>query len=276
MLIFYQNLPQKIDPVMFSAGSFAVYWYSAMWLMVLAVTYLLLIWRIKKGESGYTINFIQDILLNGFIGALVGGRVGYVLFYDLVYFIKHPLKIISPYDFASETWTGIYGMSYHGGIIGVILALAWTVYKHKKNFLEVADFIVPAFPLGFLFGRLGNFFNSELVGRATEKLWGMYFNDDNFLRHPSQLYEAFGEGLFIFIILWSLRNKKLSKGVLSSFYLMLYPVVRFVIEFFRQPDEHLGFVFLNLSMGQILCFFMFLVGASLSFKFWRKSKVLQN
>ena len=270
MLTFYQSLPQKIDPILISIGSFAVHWYSIMWVMVLVVTYLLLIWRIKKGEGNYTKYFIQDILLNGFIGALIGGRLGYILFYDFIYFIKRPLEIISPYDFASEIWTGIYGMSYHGGIIGVVLALFWTAHKHKKQFIEVVDFIVPAFPLGFLFGRLGNFFNSELVGRVTEKSWGMYFNEDNFLRHPSQLYEAFGEGLFIFIILWFLRNKKLPKGVLSSLYLMLYPAVRFVIEFFRQPDEHLGFVFLNLSMGQVLSLGMFFVGVGLSWVFWKR------
>ncbi len=272
MLTFYQNLPQKLDPVLFSAGSFAVYWYSVMWLMVLVVTYLLLVWRIKKKETKYTINFIQDVLLNGFIGALIGGRLGYILFYDFAYFVSRPLEVISPYNFTSGEWTGIYGMSYHGGIIGVILALLWTVRRYKKDFFELVDFIVPAFPLGFLFGRLGNFFNSELVGRATEKPWGMYFNEDNFLRHPSQLYEAFGEGLFIFIILWSLRNKKLPKGILSGLYLMLYPAVRFVIEFFRQPDEHLGFVFLNLSMGQVLSLGMFFVGAILSFIILKKSK----
>lgn len=269
MLPLYQNLPQKIDPVLFSAGSFSVHWYSVMWVMVLLTTYLLLIWRIKKGEGIYTKDFIQDLLLNGFIGALIGGRVGYVLFYDFVYFIKRPLEIISPYDFSSGEWVGIYGMSYHGGVIGVILALAWTIRKHKEDFLKVADFIVPAFPLGFLFGRLGNFFNSELVGRVTEKPWGMYFNNDNFLRHPSQLYEAFGEGLFIFLILWFLRNKKLPDGVLSGLYLMLYPAVRFIIEFFRQPDEHLGFVFLNLSMGQVLSLVMFFVGVGMSWIFAR-------
>lgn len=273
MLNFYQNLPNKIDPVLFSAGSFAVHWYSVMWVMVLVVTYLILLWRIKKGEGNYTKNFIQDLLLNGFIGALVGGRVGYIIFYDFVYFIKRPLEIISPYDFASGEWTGIYGMSYHGGAIGVILAFAWTAYKHKEDFLKAVDFVIPAFPLGFLFGRLGNFFNNELVGRATEKPWGMFFNEDNFLRHPSQLYEAFGEGVLIFIILWSLRNKKLPKGVLSGLYLMLYSAVRFVIEFFREPDEHLGFVFLNLSMGQVLCLTMFLIGAGLSGVFWRRGRV---
>lgn len=151
MLNFYQNLPSKIDPVLFSAGSFAVHWYSIMWVMVLVVTYLLLIWRIKKGEANYKKTFIQDLLINGFIGALIGGRLGYVVFYDFVYFSKNFLEIISPYDFTSETWTGIYGMSYHGGAIGVIIAFAWTIYKHKENFLKVVDFVIPAFPLGFFF-----------------------------------------------------------------------------------------------------------------------------
>lgn len=270
MLTFYQNLPSQISPILFSVGFFSVHWYSVMWILTLLVIYFLLLWRSKKGEGSYNKNFIEDLLLNGFIGALIGGRLGYVLFYNLSYFVANPLEIISPYNFVTESWTGIYGMSFHGGAIGVIIALILTAKKEKKNYLEIFDFIMPVFPMGYFFGRLGNFFNSELVGRKTKKFWGMYFNGENFLRHPSQLYEAFGEGLFIFFILWFLRNKKLPKGILSSLYLVLYASVRFFIEFYRQPDEQLGFVFLNLSMGQILCLAMFSVGVSLILFFRNK------
>jgi phosphatidylglycerol:prolipoprotein diacylglycerol transferase len=234
-----------------------------MWILTLLVIYLFLLLRLKKGEGNYSKNFIEDLLLNGFIGALIGGRLGYVLFYNLSYFVAHPLEIISPYNFGTESWTGIYGMSFHGGAIGVIIALILTTKKEKKNYLEIFDFLMPVFPLGYFFGRLGNFFNGELVGRQTEKFWGVYFNGENFLRHPSQLYEAFGEGLFIFLILWFIRNKKLKKGVLSSLYLIFYAIIRFFIEFFRQPDEQLGFIFLKLTMGQILSLGMFLIGISL-------------
>jgi phosphatidylglycerol:prolipoprotein diacylglycerol transferase len=269
MLEFYQNLPNQINPVIFSAGFISLHWYSLMWLMALGVTYFLLIWRIKKGEGSFDKSFIQDLLLNSFLGALIGGRLGYVLFYNFNYFLQHPLAIVSPYNFETGVWTGIYGMSFHGGLIGVFLAILFTARKYQHNFLAVADFILPAFCLGYFFGRLGNFFNSELVGRITESFWGMYFNGEAILRHPSQLYEAVGEGLLLFIIFWFLRNKNFASGMLTGFYLMAYALMRFMIEFFRQPDEHLGFIFLNLSMGQILSSLMFLIGFWLV---WRVKK----
>lgn len=273
MLTFYQNLPNKIDPIFFSIGFFSVHWYSIMWLTVMLVTYFLLILRIKKGEGNYEKDFIQDLVLNGFLGALIGGRLGYVLFYNLSYYLNHPLSIISPYDFTEKVWTGIYGMSFHGGAVGLILAFIWTAKKYKKEFLAVFDFVMPVFPLGYFFGRLGNFFNGELVGRATEKSWGMYFNGETFLRHPSQLYEAFGEGLLVFLILWFLRNRKFPAGFLSSLYLVFYGIIRFFLEFFRQPDEQLGFVLFGfLTMGQILCLMMILIGVSLVFYFSKSSK----
>lgn len=266
MIEFYQNLPSSINPVIFSFSFISLHWYSLMWLMALGVTYFLLLWRIKKGEGEFDKNFIQNLLLNSFIGALVGGRLGYVLFYNFNHFIQHPIEIISPYNFEIGIWTGIYGMSFHGGLIGVFLAILWTARKYKKDFLKITDFILPAFCLGYFFGRLGNFFNSELVGRVTNSSLGMYFNGEVILRHPSQLYEAFGEGLLLFIFFWFLRNKKFHQGMLTGLYLILYGLIRFIIEFFRQPDEHLGFIFFNFSMGQILSFVMMLIGGWLIFR----------
>jgi phosphatidylglycerol:prolipoprotein diacylglycerol transferase len=263
MIEFYQHIPDFIGPIAFSIGSFAVHWYSLMWIAAFAIVYFLLIWRIKRGERKYDKNFIQDVISNSLIGALIGGRLGYVIFYDLPYYIAHPLQIISPYDFTSGQWVGIYGMSYHGGIIGVAIAIIWTAHKKDKNFLDLFDFIAPVAPLGYMFGRLGNFFNAELVGRVTTSPIGMYFNGENITKHPSQLYEAFFEGLVLFVILWSLRNKNLSRGMMTSFYIIGYSITRFGVEYFRAPDAHLGFIFAQITMGQILSFIMFGVGFGL-------------
>jgi len=267
---FYQHLPEYINPIAFSVGALSVYWYSLMWIIAFGVVYLLLRWRVNKNEGDFDITFIQDVVANALIGALIGGRLGYVLFYDLGYYLAHPLQIISPYDFTINEWVGIYGMSYHGGIIGVVIALAWSAHKNKKDIITLFDFIVPAVPLGFMFGRIGNFFNEELVGRVTNSPIGMYFNDDVALRHPSQLYEAFFEGLLLFVILWSLRNSKLQKGLLSALYLMGYALARMSMEFFREPDEHLGFVVGAFTMGQVLSFIMFAVGVVVFFVYRNK------
>ncbi len=266
MLDFYQHIPEHINPIVFSIGDFAIHWYSIMWVTAFGVIYLLLLWRTKKNEGNYSIEFLQNLITNSLIGALVGGRLGYVIFYNLLYYIKNPIQVISPYDFDSDRWIGIYGMSYHGGVIGVVIALIWTAKKNKQDVLKLFDFIVPVIPLGYMFGRFGNFFNTELVGRITDSSLGMYFNDEIVLRHPSQLYEAFCEGVLLFIILWSLRNRKFEKGILGALYLMGYAIVRFIIEFFREPDEQLGFVFGTFTMGQILSFIMFIIGIGLFIK----------
>jgi phosphatidylglycerol:prolipoprotein diacylglycerol transferase len=265
MLEFYQNIPGYISPIAFSIGFISVHWYSLMWIIGFLVVYSMLLLRIKRGEGNYDKFFVQDVIANSLIGALIGGRLGYVIFYDLPYYIAHPLQIISPYDFASGEWIGIYGMSYHGGIIGVAIALVFTSRKYKKNVLSVFDFIAPVAPLGYMFGRFGNFFNAELIGRITKSPFGMHFNDQVVTKHPSQLYEAFFEGLVLFIILWLLRNKKFPRGTMTAFYIIGYSVARFGVEFFRAPDAHLGFIFANITMGQILSCIMFGFGVGLLF-----------
>ncbi len=273
MIEIYQNLPSYISPIAFSVGNFAVHWYSLMWLLAFVVVYTLLKWRIKKGEGKYDIDFIQDVVVNSLIGALIGGRLGYIIFYDLLYYLAHPLQIISPYDFSSSEWVGIYGMSYHGGVIGVAIAIAWSACKNKKDVLRLFDFIAPIAPLGYMFGRLGNFFNSELVGRVTTSQAGMYFNNENILRHPSQLYETFFEGFILFIILWNLRNRELPRGVLTSLYIIGYSLTRFGVEFFRQPDEHLGFIVGQWSMGQILSVVMLIIGVAMLIYSYKITKI---
>lgn len=248
----WQHLPEYFDPIAFSIGEFSVFWYSLMWLTAFAVCYGMLIYRKRNKEIAFDSELIQDIITNALFGALVGGRLGYVFFYDVSYYVTNPLAIISPYDFISGEWVGIYGMSYHGGVIGVAIAIFLIARKKNMRVLALYDLIVPVVPIGYMFGRIGNFLNQELVGRITTSPVGMYFNEEAILRHPSQLYEALFEGLILFVIMWQLRNKQFAKGTLSALYLMLYSLFRFMIEFYRAPDEHLGLIVGNLTMGQLL------------------------
>ena len=259
MLKFYQNLPQEIDPVFFSVGSFSVYWYSMMYVVGFTVIITLLYWRVYKKETEILWGDILDFLLDSFLAVIIGGRIGYVLFYNLSYFLANPSEIIFPFS-KDGAFTGIYGMSYHGGVLGFILATYLFCKKRKINFLKLTDFVLPAIPLGYFFGRVGNFLNGELYGRVTTAKWGMYFTE-GVLRHPSQLYEAFFEGIVLFLLLWLLRNKLAKKtGMLSGLYISSYGLVRLIIEFFREPDSQIGFVFGFLTMGQMLSLIMIVGG----------------
>ena len=197
-------------------------------------------------------------------GAVIGGRLGYVLFYNFTYYAQNPLAIISPYDLATGKFIGIYGMSYHGGVIGIIL-VAWIFTRRKKlDFWQWADFVVPAIPAGYFFGRIGNFLNLELYGRVTDSRWGMYFpsaaGTGYFLRYPSQLFEAFTEGLLLFAILWPLRNKNYFPGSSLVLYLIGYGIIRLAVEFFREPDKQIGFILDYFTLGQFFSLAMILVG----------------
>lgn len=277
-LSVYQHLPLYINPIAFRIGIFSIHWYSLMYLAAFLTVYLLLMYRIKKKEGEYDKSFIFDFLVYAIIGLLIGARLGYVLFYNLSYYFSHPLEIILP---IRATGFGIYGMSYFGGVIGIILVSLIFAKRKKINFWQLADFVVPAIPVGYFFGRIGNFLNGELYGRITQKPWGMYFPLDptGLLRHPSQLYEAFFEGLVIFAILWSFRNLKTSdvqidrrfkdircpNGSLLLLYLFLYGLSRFFIEFFREPDPQIGLAFGFLTLGQILSSLLMVVAIAIYF-----------
>ena len=253
-LQFYQELPLRINPLAFRVGFFQISWYSLMYLAGFFTVFRLLFWRIKKKEGDWSKENIREFLLNAFLGAIIGGRLGYVLFYNLPFFWANPLAIISPFGQYGE-WAGIYGMSYHGGLLGVLIAAFFFCRKNKFNFFALADFVIPAVPAGYFFGRLGNFLNGELFGRITQKSWGMYFPGETLLRHPSQLYEAFFEGIILFLILWILRNGIKYKNRLLHIpgfllYVLGYAFFRFGIEFFRQPDEQIGLLFGFLTLGQ--------------------------
>ncbi len=256
-------LPYRINPVFISIGSIRVHWYGIMYLIAFFITYYLVKYRINSEKLDYSKDLIYDFMTLAILGAVLGGRLGYVLFYNFAYFLQHPIEIISPFDFSDGVkFVGIYGMSYHGGLLGVAVVFFMFCRKRQLDLLKFADLFIAAFPLGYMFGRIGNFINGELYGRATDVAWGMYFKGDMLdqLRHPSQLYEAFFEGLLLFLILWFLRKRSKFDGFLFSIYLIGYGVVRFVIEFYRQPDEHLGFVVGDLSMGQVLCVLMIVSG----------------
>jgi len=238
-----------------------------MYVIAFATTYILVVFRIKHEESNISREDVQAYFIWAIIGVMVGGRLGYVLFYDLSYFAYNPLRIITPFEFSEGGlhYTGISGMSFHGGLIGVLLSSLLFCRKHSINFWKLADLFSPAFPLGYTFGRIGNFINGELYGRITSVPWGMYFPLDvsHQLRHPSQLYEALFEGIFLFLILWRVRNKPIFDGFLFCLYLMGYGIVRFFIEFVRQPDSQMGFVIFHFTMGQILCLAMIFIGLAI-------------
>jgi len=265
-IAFWQHLPSKIDPSIFSIGSFQVRYYSLMYIVAFALTYLLIAYRLRTEKFPYTRETIQDFMVWGIFGLILGGRLGYVVFYNLDYFIRHPLEIFLPFSFANGVkFVGISGMSFHGGLIGIVVASAMFCTIQRVRFWDLADLLIPCVPLGYTFGRIGNFINGELWGRATAVPWGMYFPLDptRALRHPSQLYEAFFEGLFLFAVLWGMRRKRPFEGAFLAYYLIGYGAVRFFIEYVREPDAHIGLYFGLITIGQILCLAMMTAGAGL-------------
>ncbi|MDY6791075.1 MAG: prolipoprotein diacylglyceryl transferase [Thermodesulfobacteriota bacterium] len=272
-IIWWQHLPENIDPVIFGIGSFKLQYYGLMYVVAFAITFFLVLFRIKREEDfDITSDQVKDLTTLMMVGLIIGARLGYVIFYNFSYYIRHPLEIILPFEFSNGmTFTGISGMSYHGGLIGVVFC-TW-LYTHRAglSFWQIADLYIAAIPLGYTFGRFGNFINGELFGRTTSSSIGMYFPlaPGTGLRHPSQLYEAFLEGIFLFAVLWSIRKIKKPPGAMLAFYLIGYGVVRFFIEYFRQPDTHLGYIFWSFSMGQLLCAAMIGCGALL-FLYLRK------
>lgn len=273
-LKFWNHIPEHINPALFQIGQFQLRYYGLMYVIAFSVVYLLVLYRVNNEKYEYPKIIIQNYFIWAILGVMIGGRLGYVLFYNLKYYTSHPLEIILPFNFTNGFhYTGIGGMSYHGGLIAVLLATILFCYKNKINFWHFTDLLVPAIPLGYTFGRLGNFINGELYGRVTTMPWGMYFPLDPTyqLRHPSQLYEAFFEGVFLFVILWLLRKRSPFNGFLISLYLIGYGTVRFFIEFVRQPDTQLGFILGPFTMGQLLSFSMIL-GGSVVFLMKKKFK----
>lgn len=261
---WWQHLPEHLDPVIFEIGFFKLQYYGLMYLVAFGLTYALVLYRIRH-EKGFTITSaqVESLTTAMIVGVILGGRLGYVLFYNLSYYLRHPVEIFLPFSFSGGIhFTGISGMSYHGGLIGVVVASVLYGRRNGIGFREIVDLYAPAVPLGYTFGRIGNFINGELYGRVTDLPIGMYFPaaPTPERRHPSQLYEAFFEGIFCFTVLWLARKRIRTRGAMLSLYLVSYGTVRFFIEFFRQPDAHIGFVLFRFSAGQILCSLMILAG----------------
>jgi len=250
----------NFDPVAIALGPIAIRWYGLMYLTAFAAFWWLGMRRIANppagcSESPVSRREFDDLLFFGILGVIAGGRLGYVLFYKPAYYLQHPLEALA-------IWQG--GMSFHGGFLGVLLAMLWVAHKSGKSWLTLTDFIAPLVPLGLAAGRLGNFINGELYGRVTEAAWGMVFRQGGALpRHPSQLYQMAGEGLLLFALLWFYSRRSRPAGAVSGLFLAGYGLARFVAEFAREPDDFLGLLSLGLSMGQWLSMPMVLAGIGL-------------
>ncbi|EKE68286.1 prolipoprotein diacylglyceryl transferase [Gallaecimonas xiamenensis] len=243
------------DPVIFHVGPLAVRWYGLMYLIGFFAAMYLANRRADRPNSGWTRQEVSDLLFYGFLGVVVGGRIGYVLFYHFDLFLDNPL-----YLFRVDQG----GMSFHGGLLGVIAAMAYFARKTKRTFLTIGDFVAPLVPIGLGMGRLGNFINGELWGRPTDLPWAMVFPSGGpVARHPSQLYEALLEGLVLFSILWWFSAKPRARGSISGLFLVLYGCFRSLVEFVREPDPQLGELGGFITMGQLLSLPMILGGIAL-------------
>ncbi|MBU2923860.1 prolipoprotein diacylglyceryl transferase [Colwellia sp. 4_MG-2023] len=242
-----------IDPIIFSIGPVALRWYGMMYLVGFLGAMFIANKAADKSGGEWTREQVSDLLFYGFLGVILGGRIGYVFFYQFDYFLAEPLYLF-------KIWAG--GMSFHGGLLGVIAAVYLFARKTNKAFLTVGDFVAPLVPIGLGMGRLGNFINAELWGRQTDVPWAMVFPTDplQLPRHPSQLYEFFLEGVVLFAILYVITRKPRSLGLASGAFLIGYGVFRTIIEFFREPDAHLGLYFSFITKGQILSLPMILGG----------------
>lgn len=233
-----------------------------MYVLGFITSYLLFSYQAKRGkgkQAGFTPKLVEDFYFWLVVSLVLGARIGYVVFYNPLFYLKNPLLVFA-------VWQG--GMSFHGGLIGVVLAGVIFCRKNKLDFWRTADLFAPTAPPGLGFGRIGNFINGELFGRPTNVPWAMVFPEGgNVPRHPSEIYEFLLEGVLLFTILWILKDKVKTKGIMLAFFLIFYGLFRFIVEFFRQPDPQLGYVLGPFTMGQILSFCMALLGVGLAV--WR-------
>jgi len=256
----------EIDPVALDLGLIKVHWYGLMYLFGFIGALLLGNYRAKQKNSNWNKQQVSDVIFYGALGVILGGRIGYIVFYNFDLFVQNPLIIL-------RIWEG--GMSFHGGMLGVFVALYLFAKKYNKTFFQVSDFIAPMVPLGLGFGRIGNFINKELWGRPAETVipWAMDYGD-HIARHPSSLYQALSEGLILFVILFIYSRKPRPTMAVSGLFMLCYGAFRFTTEFFRTPDAHLGFVMFDwMTKGQQLSIPMILFGIGLMFWAYRKPKV---
>ncbi len=278
-LSWWNLIPSHFDGIAIQIGSFPVHWYGLMYLFAFATCYAVMFYTNKKENLGITKEQLDSFFTWIIAGIILGARFGYVFFYQPGYYLAHPLDIIVPFtkDATGFHFTGISGMSYHGGLIGAVIFASIAIYRNKMSFRKTLNLGFYAVPLGYTWGRWGNFVNGELFGEVTQSPIGMWFPQAHdspayaaILHHPSQLYEMFFEGIVLFTILHFLRKKEFFKNQMISCYLCGYGIFRFGIEFFRRPDAHLGRLDLfGMSRGQTLCTLMILVGIALFIWNWR-------
>ena len=253
-----------INPVAIQIGPLAVHWYGLTYLVAFGLFMWLASRRLRqapfsglKGQSAWAYKDVEDLLFIGVLGVVLGGRIGYCLFYKPGYYAAHPLEVLA-------VWQG--GMSFHGGMLGVIGSMMWFAHSRGKPFWQVADFVAPCVPTGLAAGRVGNFINGELWGRLADPSlpWGMVFRGaGDAPRHPSQVYQFLLEGLLLFVLLWWYAQKAPQQGRVAAAFLFGYGLFRFIAEYFREPDAYLGLLWLGMSMGQWLCLPMLLLGGGL-------------
>ncbi len=251
----------QFDPVALALGPVQIHWYGVTYLVAFGLFLWLASLRVKKpwfATAGWTRRDVEDLLFWGVLGVVLGGRIGYALFYKPEQYLGNPAEILM-------VWKG--GMSFHGGLLGVVVALAWFARSRRRGFLQVMDVVAPCVPTGLASGRIGNFINGELWGRAADPTlpWAMVFPQSGtpVPRHPSQLYQFALEGLLLFVLLWIYGRRPRATGQVAAAFLLGYGLLRFVAEYFREPDAFLGLLALNMSMGQWLCVPMIVGGAAL-------------
>ena len=272
---FWQNIYSNFDVVAFTVAGFKVHWYSLMYITALLLALFIGKYFVKKDKIAISNAMLDTYFFWVEVGVILGARFGYILIYDphTMYYLSHPWQIFNPFDI-NGNFVGIRGMSYHGGVVAFFIATLLFCKVYKQNLWRYLDLVAISVPLAYTFGRIGNFLNQELFGRATNAAWGIYV--DGVLRHPSQLYEAFLEGVAVFFIIFLTRKKTSFEGELIVIYLMSYATARFVCEFFREPDFQLGFITLHLTMGQILSAFMFAVSLALYVHLKKRKNCIDN
>ncbi len=254
----------EIDPVALALGPLKIRWYALTYLFGFATVWWLGSMRAARPGSGWTRQQLADLITNGMLGVILGGRIGYILFYDLDAYIAEPLRML-------KLWEG--GMSFHGGMVGVIIAMAVYARSIGKSFMDVADFVAPLTPIGLGAGRIGNFINGELWGRTTDVPWAMVFPHDpsQLPRHPSQLYQFVLEGIVLFVLLWWYSSKPRPRFAVGGMFMLGYGAQRILVEFFRQPDAQLNFVMFEwMTRGQQLSIVMVLIGIAILWWAYRK------
>ena len=273
-MTFWNEIYAHFDPVAFSIFGLKVHWYGLMYVLALLVALYMAKFFVRKDRLEFSNQVLENYFIWVEIGVILGARFGYILIYSnaQIFYLTHPWEIFNP--FYNGKFVGISGMSYHGAVIGFIIATILFCRKKRQNLWSLLDLCALSIPLGYFFGRIGNFLNQELFGRITDVSWGILVNGE--LRHPSQLYEACLEGITIFLILYFYRKYKKFDGELICVYVILYAIFRFLTEFLREADVQIGYFSFGLSLGQILSVFMLILGFSAYIKLLKNSQTEQK